>query len=766
MSGFLSGLFERKSASEQQAVSHAVSASPSARGGMFSSGGQWDTDRAVKDGYEKVLWVFRCVDAIASNQSAIPILHRKGDPRTGTLMQSPDLMRLLNVRTNIYESAAMFRYRLTSQLLLSRRGAFIEIVGDPQNPESLHLLPPTMCEPIPDPLKFVAGYRVRGADMSETILKPEQVIWVRVKPHPIDPYAQVTPLITAGISAETDFLARMFNRNFLQNDGRPGLLVSVRGQMNPEDAQEIKRRFQGGPAQAGQTTVIESDGIDVADMGATPRDAQWQEATRVSKEDILLAFGVPESILGNASGRTFDNADAEYEIFWTHTMKPHCDAIASALDVFTGDQTDDEVIAFDYNSVDVLQRQERRRQESIINRWSLGVITWNEMREELGLEAWKDALAARIIVLPSGFAMAKEGADQAAIMKLPNINAQPDPGKALSEVARQGALKGSREGQRNFENIISARALQLAGKIAVRQDDQQSSLESKEDDIVDAEIVLDHPYMDTRIQLEASLDGLLVGMSSRQESVCIDRLDHAKVRKGTRHWEGETKAVRTLDPLYVVEVDRWARETRDDFERILKPIMVREANRVAKDMEKNGVTATLHGQGRGNPQASTALGRVIGGGKRDMERLIDTPLQQVLDVVEQSTRNQSKRIADRIKALDDEGKSLDYIKRDIKKMVGTRSSWRKSLSGHVTTSAIEGVKHEVYSQAGTKITKTWNTEGDERVRESHVFVDGDTKQADQPFEVGQTMMMYPGDPLAPVEEVANCRCWLSWNLNT
>lgn len=788
MAGFLGGLFERKAGNEKQATSHAVAGSPSGRGGIFASGGQWDTDKAVKDGYERVMMVFRCVDAIATNQSPIPIFMRKGDSRTGTLVQNARISTLLNQRPNSYETAVQFRYRLSSQLLLSRRGVFVELVGNPQNPDSLHLIPPGMCEPIPDPNTFVSGYRVRAADMSETELKPEQVIWIKLKPHPIDPYSQMTPLVTAGISADTDYFARLFNRNFLQNDGRPGLLVSVRGQMNPIDAQELKRRFGGGYSTAGQTTVIEAEGIDVADMGATPRDAQWLEAIRASKEDIMIAFGVPESVLGNASGRTFDNADAEYELFWTHTMVPHCEAIAGGFDVFTGANNDDTVMAFDYRTIDVLQRQERRKRDAAIQEFMNGAITWNEMRDKIGEETWPGSLMANVIIDSNGFIFDKAGSDSAAIEKEPNVSVMimnarahaagevgnggtgatsgltPLPGRPGAQMPASLERANRPVAALGAGGALSTRAMQLAGKAALK-----GNIENKaaEPDIVDAVVV--HPYMEMRNALEAKLDGLMTGWDSRQEKVLCERLEHAKVRKGTRHWEYDTPeeksaATRQLDPYYVVEVDRWARDMRDDFQKVLKPVLVKEAQRVSRDMEGMGLLPTLAKEGvTGNTAGKTSAERILGS-RAAVNQKVDSILNQVLDVVESSTRNQSNRIAKKIEQMDNEGKSLDQMKREIKRMVGTRSDWRKGLSGHVTTAAIEGVKDQVYAVAGKHIKKTWNTEEDERVRTSHVFAEGQTKSADGLFEVGGTMMRFPGDPLAPVEEVANCRCWLDYTI--
>jgi hypothetical protein len=59
---------------------------------------------------------------------------------------------------------------------------------------------------------------------------------------------------------------------------------------------------------------------------------------------------------------------------------------------------------------------------------------------------------------------------------------------------------------------------------------------------------------------------------------------------------------------------------------------------------------------------------------------------------------------------------------------------------------------------GRLLQKRWRTEHDDRVRASHRSVDGVTLPLYQPFNVGGTPMLFPGDPTAPADEVVNCRC--------
>jgi hypothetical protein len=55
-------------------------------------------------------------------------------------------------------------------------------------------------------------------------------------------------------------------------------------------------------------------------------------------------------------------------------------------------------------------------------------------------------------------------------------------------------------------------------------------------------------------------------------------------------------------------------------------------------------------------------------------------------------------------------------------------------------------------------TKTWVTAGDAAVRASHRSAAGQVVPVDQSFQVGSSMLSFPGDPGGALAEVLNCRC--------
>lgn len=367
--------------------------SAAVRRGTVAYRQEWDADRAVNEALDRVTWVFRCVDAIASNAARQEVIVREGNPWDGEIIDSEQaLYRIFNSKANNGESAIAFRYRLSAQLLLSRKGAFVQIVRSNRGEVlALYLLPPERMEPIKDEDDLVSGWKLSTTTNENGVVRTreqtfsaDEVVWLR-RPDPFDPYGALTPLKAAGLAIETDWLAKMYNRNFLLNDGRPGGMVVIKGDMMEEDKEELRARFSGGVARAGRISVIASeDGADFVDTAVTPRDAQYTESRQSTKDEILLAFGVPESVMANASGRTFDNAEVERLVFWQETMLPHLDLITRPMDDL--DQNDDHFLSINLARVDVLQRMEMKRREFLLREMDAGATNISEYREATGRE--------------------------------------------------------------------------------------------------------------------------------------------------------------------------------------------------------------------------------------------------------------------------------------------------------------------------------------------------------------------------------------------
>ena len=65
--------------------------------------------------------------------------------------------------------------------------------------------------------------------------------------------------------------------------------------------------------------------------------------------------------------------------------------------------------------------------------------------------------------------------------------------------------------------------------------------------------------------------------------------------------------------------------------------------------------------------------------------------------------------------------------------------------------------HETYVRSGVEFEE-WLAFLDDKTRASHAAANGQVVPVGEPFKVGGAMLMHPGDPDGPPEEIINCRC--------
>ena len=109
-----------------------------------------------------------------------------------------------------------------------------------------------------------------------------------------------------------------------------------------------------------------------------------------------------------------------------------------------------------------------------------------------------------------------------------------------------------------------------------------------------------------------------------------------------------------------------------------------------------------------------------------------------------------------------DGKSNDWIGRELYNAIPELTRKRSATIARTEThSAATSAIYETMKFKRVPVkTKTWWTARDKDVRASHREVHGMTVAFNDPFPVGGSLMMFPGDTSmgAGAEEIVNCRC--------
>lgn len=139
--------------------------------------------------------------------------------------------------------------------------------------------------------------------------------------------------------------------------------------------------------------------------------------------------------------------------------------------------------------------------------------------------------------------------------------------------------------------------------------------------------------------------------------------------------------------------------------------------------------------------SSMALDRVL------RDRRFDSTVQSSIDDGDPLSSDQIDRMVERYQS-----RMLDYRSENIARTESLR----------VASEARHEATQQMLDDTGISpdlVERTWMATNDNRTRDSHAEMDGQTVGMDEPFITPDgDELMYPGDPDGPPEEVINCRC--------
>ncbi|MFB7890269.1 phage portal protein [Cellulosimicrobium cellulans] len=777
----------------------------------------WDMDQVIAEGYERSVWTYRCVELISGSQSRLPFrIGRNLDEDDEEVLDDHPLYRVLNVQANPLENGRAFRKRLSAQILLSKRGAFIEVTKSRAGTITrLDLLDPSRVTPqISDKGDYIDYYEYVRPDGQVDEIAREDVRWVR-EPHPTDPFSGTTPLEAAGLSIELDFLSRQYNVSFIKNDSRPGGILTVDTEsILPEEMDRIETRFKGGAYHAGELAIIGTGvgGAKYIDTTTRPRDMNYGEMAERAKDEILSAFGIGESVLGNASGRTFDNAEQEEYNFWTKPMPPHLDLVALA---FQGDIDNGYEPFFDTSKVDALEAAARRRRQEAREEFNAGLRSIDEYRPLTGLPTLDNPQSRALWVSPAKAPVPGTKEDAAALLggeggvpgaeqpageqtgadgapvegyvasddattpdevvdEARSLDADGEPeveevSAAVAAVAEARAQSTTSDpGGEAANAVATARSLEYEPGVGFVQPDAVDSGAS--DALVEARVrnrmegksltqQVEYEIPDgASDEAEAALRAVLDDLLDQMAGVIEQRISAPKARKGTRFWEPEYEndtrvGSEALAVDRVLDVERWARQAAET------------ASPVVQDAAIIAGLAALSGLGdptTGTPAATWAAGRVTAATSVSALAALDAAVRALLDLLRAH-----------LAAVLLSATTVDELRGAVREFYGNRGQkWAKGVAGDLGHMVVCGATERAAlhlaendeSLGGTRtVTRAWITRRDDRVRPTHRAVHGRVEPVGTAFQVGTDLLMYPQDPTASPQERIGCRCRLRYS---
>jgi HK97 family phage portal protein len=379
---------------------------------------RWDAHNALQWGYYANTFVYRCVQCKAEDISGLPFRVGADPDKPNDYDAKNPLARLLSpppYGPNRNTSARQLWGWTIAQYLVTGRWAWEQELGARDVPVALWPLPAPYLKPVPSEGggQYFSKFQF-GRSGEEKTLMADRVFY-HWKPSQSDWRQPESVLDAARLDVSVAVMQDRYDYAFLSNDSRPAAIIVYEGFETPAEDEAFKRQFRSefrGPDNAGRAAFVEADrdtgiagALDVKTLGLSAKDSQAIQRYDAKLRAICVAFGVPLTRLGDASGRTFANADQETHVYWTGLLPLLAD-IADAVNIKLAPLFGQNVGWFDISKVEALRPANKFTGPEALQGYDGGLITKNEARAELGLppildgDTFKENAPAPDIVLP------------------------------------------------------------------------------------------------------------------------------------------------------------------------------------------------------------------------------------------------------------------------------------------------------------------------------------------------------------------------------
>ena len=353
----------------------------------LDTGWSW-TPESYGGYYPKSALVYSAIRLRQSAVARVPLVVYRGDGERPAGADSP-AQRLLD-RPNPFWTRGDL-WRATETYLGLWGSAFWGLERDAGGRVAeIWPLRPDRMRVVPDEESYVRGFVYMAGGQEAASYLPEDVVWMRYF-NPLEEYAGLSPMAPLRLSADMGLDSLRASRSALLNDSAPGMFIETQDTPTDDEVTEFyerwEARFQG--VDKVRRPAFLSGGMTVRNLGFSPREMEYFRNMRWSLEDVSRVYGVPKPMLADLEQATFSNFNTARRVFWEDTIVPQLGFYEEALNAGLMPGLGDGTLRarFDLGEVEALRETENDRAKRRIGYVKAGIMTTEEVREEMGLKA-------------------------------------------------------------------------------------------------------------------------------------------------------------------------------------------------------------------------------------------------------------------------------------------------------------------------------------------------------------------------------------------
>jgi len=334
---------------------------------------EWDTARAIREGFKASAIVYMCVDKLMKAIASLPWSAFTKQGKEWEPDEESPITQLLE-HPNPFMGRQQVMERLTSHLYLGGNAMLSHIIvrGVP-----VELWPVDVAKVryVPSRTEFIERYDY-DRDGEPVPIKPEEVTHVMFT-DPANPYWGMSPLQAAARVVDTDNEAVRWNKVAMQNRAVPDGVFAFKQMVTRDQWEEARILVKEQYEEKARAPWVMGGGAEFHQMGLTPVEMDFIESRKLSREEIAAVYGVPLPLLGFYENATLANIETARKIFWGDTVKPVVEGIANALTRSIvprfGADLSTTMIAADFSEVEALREDFAAKIATAVQMRNMGI---------------------------------------------------------------------------------------------------------------------------------------------------------------------------------------------------------------------------------------------------------------------------------------------------------------------------------------------------------------------------------------------------------
>ena len=538
---------------------------------------------------------------------------------------------------------------------------------------------------------------------------------------------------TIGDEIQSDEYAAKYAKNLFFNDATPSAIIyAPKG--TKETADLIKQSWlqrMAGIGHAKEPMVLTGEDSKFEKIANTPQELDFVESRKFLRDSALQQFHIPPEIMGILENSNRSTIDSAFYLLNKNVLSDYLRMFERVINTQLLWEDFDKERKFTLHHENTIEEDMDLKLRIVNEGLSRGVLTVNDWRKAMGYEP--DEKGGDVYLRSFGQVEQPFNSEQ---IELPET-------QESEEVELPEGENESNNNNNENQNIN-----------ITDETENEEELPEKEFNKIKADYEKRYIF----------------AKGDREKRKTIWKTFDARARSI------EEPFIKAMGKAFTKQnelVDKTIKEAIENNKDVGTEIERLYDNKMNEALKHTLAGAFLTGLSVGAEHAQELLGKksakeLSEATRRAFNLWIDSyGLELAKDINETTKKKLRKVLSEAIAEGDDLAIRIKKLIAASDGMFEEDKKWRAELIARTEScSTMNAGSNELYKAEGIQ-NKEWISVQDERTRDSHLIMDGVVVPITDKFEVPATdnseaaYMEYPGDPAAPVGQVANCRCTIA-----